>query len=97
MPWLESFRPFTAVKNLYVFDKLAQHIAPALQELVGERVMDVLPSLESLILEGLTPSGPSEPVQEAIGQFVAARRLVGHPVAVSHRKSKISMTSTNYP
>jgi hypothetical protein len=32
------------------------------------------------VLEELKPSGP---VQEAIGQFVAARQLLGHPVAVS--------------
>jgi hypothetical protein len=76
------FRPFTAVKNLYVIKELARRIAPALQELVGERVTDVLPTLESLFLEGILPSG----VQEAIEQFVAARRLVGHPVAISYWK-----------
>ena len=78
--WLEFFHPFTCVKNLYVCEECAQHIAPALQEIVGERVTDVLPALEGLFLEDLPPSGP---VQEAIGQFVAARRLLGHPVAVS--------------
>ena len=83
MQWLEIFHPFTAVKNLYVSKEFARCIAPALQELVGERVTDVLPALESLFLEELQPSGP---VQEAIGQFVAARQLLGHPVAVSHWK-----------
>ena len=77
--WLEIFGAFTAVTDLYVCKEFAQCITPALQELVGERVMDVLPALESLFLEKLQPSGP---VQEAIGQFVAARRLLGHPVAV---------------
>jgi hypothetical protein len=80
MQWLEIFRPFTAVKNLYVIEELARHIAPALQELVGERATDVLPALECLYFEKLQPLGP---VQEAIGQIVAARQLVGHPVAVS--------------
>jgi hypothetical protein len=80
MEWLENFRPFTAVKNLYVIKELTRRIAPALQELVGESVTGVLPVLESLSYEGLLPSGP---VQEAIGQFVAARQLVDHPVAIS--------------
>jgi hypothetical protein len=84
MRWLEMFRPFTAVKNLYLCDELAPCIAPALQELVGdsESVENVLPALESIVLEDLEPSGQ---VQEAIGQFVAARQALGHPVAVSHR------------
>jgi hypothetical protein len=78
---LEIFRPFTAVTNLFVCKEFAHCIAPALQELVRERVVVVLPALENLFLEELQPSGP---VQEAIGQFVAARRLLGHPVAVSN-------------
>jgi hypothetical protein len=79
---LEIFRPFTAVKNLYLCHELTQCVAPALQELVGdpESVANVLPALKSIFLEDLEPSGP---VHEAIGQFVAARRLSGHPVAVS--------------
>ena len=80
MQWLEVFHPFLAVKNLYVSKEFARCIALALQELVGERAGDVLPALETLFLEGLRPSGP---VKEAIGQFVAARQLLGHSVAVS--------------
>jgi hypothetical protein len=79
--WLDIFRPFTAVKKLYICEEFAQYFVPAFQELVGERTADVLPALESLFLEGLQPS---HPVQEAIGQFVAARQVIGHPVAVSH-------------
>jgi hypothetical protein len=77
--WLEILDPFTAVKNLYVCKEIAPRIAFALQKLVGRRVMDVLPALESLSLEELQLS---EPVQEAIVHFVAARRLFGHPLAV---------------
>ena len=82
--WLKFFRPFNAVKNLYVCKNSAPRIAPALgalQELVGERVTNVLPALESLFLEELDPSGT---VQEALGKFVAARQLLGHTVAVIH-------------
>jgi hypothetical protein len=80
MQLLEIFRPFTAVKNLYISKKFALCTASALHELVEEGVPDLLPALESISLEGLQKSGP---VQEAIGQFVAARQLLGHHVAVS--------------
>jgi hypothetical protein len=77
--WLEFFHPFTAVKSLYISVEFTTCIAPVLQELVGERVFEVLPALETLFLEGTYPSGP---VPDAIGQFVAARQLAGHPIAV---------------
>jgi hypothetical protein len=48
--------------------------------LVEERMTEVLPILQNIFLEELQPSGP---VQEGIGQFVAARRLSGHPITVS--------------
>ena len=79
LEWLEIFRSFTAVKNLYLRKEIARCIALPLQGL-GEGVTAVLPTLESLFLEDLELSGP---VEEAIGQFIAARRLSGHPVAVS--------------
>ena len=78
--WLELFHPFTAAKDLYISSEFTPRIAPALQELVGERVTEVLPALQSLFLEDLLPPGP---VQESIGQFVAARQLASHPIAVS--------------
>jgi hypothetical protein len=80
MQWLEVFRPFTSVKNLYVSKEFAQYIASALKDLVGERMTGVLPALETLFLEEPHPSGP---VQEAIEQYVAARQLLGHTVTVS--------------
>jgi hypothetical protein len=75
--WLELFHPFTAVKDLYISSKFALRITPALQELVWERAIEVLPALQNIFLEEPLPSGP------AIGQFVAARQLAGHPIAVS--------------
>ena len=81
MQWLDIFYPFTAVKKLHISEEFAQDIAPALQQLVGESATYVLPALECIFLEELQPSGP---VQEAFGQFIAARQLSGHPVAVSH-------------
>ena len=80
--WLEIFRLFPALKILYVCKEFAEcnAFALALQDLAEERGINTLPALESLSLEELQPT---EPVQEAIEQFVAARQLLGHPVAVS--------------
>ena len=78
--WLELFHPFTAVTDLYLSSGLTPHLAPTLQELVGERVTEVLPALQTLFLEEPVQSGS---VQEAIEQFVAARQLAGRHLAVS--------------
>jgi hypothetical protein len=86
--WLEVLRPFTTVKGLYLSRRLAPHIVPDLLELVGERVTEVLPALQNLFLEEPLRLGP---VQETIEQFVAARQLSGHPVAVSYwEREKLS-------
>jgi hypothetical protein len=78
--WLELLRPFVAVKNLYISKDIVPRVAPALEELVGVRTTSVLPTLESIFLEGLQQSGP---LQKGIEMFVAARQLISHPVAVS--------------
>jgi hypothetical protein len=78
--WLQLLLPFTAVKDLYLSRKFAPGIAAALQELVGARITDVLPSLQNIFMEGLESSGP---LQESIGRFVAARLLSDHPIAIS--------------
>jgi hypothetical protein len=79
--WLGLFLPFTAVKNLYLDKEFAPGIAVALQELVGGRITEVLPSLQNIFVEGLEPSGP---FRENIGRFVAARQLSDHPIAISY-------------
>jgi hypothetical protein len=78
--WLQLLLPFAAVKNLYLYKEFAPGIAAALQELVGGRITEVLPSLEKIFVEGLEPSGP---FQKSIGQFVAARQLSDHPITIS--------------
>ena len=78
--WLELFRPFMAVKNLYLSEKLASRIAPALQELVEGRTSDVLPALQNIFLKGLESPGS---VQESIGKLVAARQASNHPIVIS--------------
>jgi len=79
--WLQLLHPFTAVKDLYISKRIVPFIAPALQELVGERVTETLPALECLFLEGLRASGS---VTDAIRPFVAARQLSTHPIVASY-------------
>ncbi len=77
--WLELLLPFTAVKNLYLSKQFAPRIAPALQELTGDRTTEVLPTLQNIFLEGFLPL---EPVQEGIRQFISARQLANCPIAI---------------
>jgi hypothetical protein len=77
--WLELLHPFDSVKNLYLCKELMPRIAAALQELAGGRTTEVLPALEGIFFEGFQPSGP---LHKGIEEFIAARRLTGHPVAV---------------
>ena len=79
--WLELLHLFTAVKNLYLSEESTPRFARVLQEIVGERVVEILPALQGLFLDEVIPVGP---VQEAIGQFVAARQLSSQPIAVSY-------------
>ena len=76
--WLELLHSFTAVKNLYLSKKIASCIIPALKQLVGDRTTEVLPALEKIFLE----ERPHGPVQKGFREFIAARRLSGHPTAV---------------
>jgi hypothetical protein len=79
--WLRLLLPFTAVKNLYLSEEFAPGIAATLQELVGGRITEVLPSLENIFIEGYPE--PFETFQENIGEFIIARQLSGYPLAVS--------------
>jgi len=81
--WLQLLHPFTAVKNLYLSKEFAPGIAAALQALVG--ITEVLPSLQSIFVDGPKLSGS---FQENIGQFVAARQLSDHPIAISEWNSE---------
>ena len=80
--WLDLLLSFTAVKNLYLSKLISPFIAFALhwQELTGGRRTEVLPALQNFLLEGFQPS---EFVHEGIAQFISARQLTNHPVAIS--------------
>jgi hypothetical protein len=79
--WLELLHPFTSVKNLYLSKDIARRIVPALQELVGDRATEVLPTLEKICLEERQQPGP---VQEGIQQVVAVRQASNRSIAVSY-------------
>ena len=76
--WLDLLHQFTTVKNLYLSKEFAPRIVAALQELVGGRTTEVLPTLQNIFLEEVEPAG------QDIGKIVAARRLSGHTITVSH-------------
>ena len=78
--WVEALHPFVALKDLHISREILPRMAPAFQELAGERVTEVLPALQSIFLEEPHPSGP---VREAMDKFVAARHLASHPITVS--------------
>ena len=83
-PWLELFRPYIAVQDLYISNDLAPRVVTTLQDLVGERVTKVLPFLRKIYVQDLQES--SELVQEAFRRFATARQLYGRPVTVHHWK-----------
>ena len=49
--WLELLHPFTVLKSLHLSKEFVPRIAPALQELVGSRTTEVLPTLQNILLE----------------------------------------------
>jgi len=77
--WLQLLYLFTNAKDLYVSSKVTAYIVPVLKKLVGERATEVLPALQNLFFhEFEVLSGPT-----AIEDFITARELSGHPIAVA--------------
>jgi hypothetical protein len=91
--WLDLFHPFTTVKNLYLSREFVPRIVPILQELVGERVTEVLPDLQSIFLEGRQELGF---VPENIREFIAARQLSGRAIAISYWTRQDRWSTTWY-
>jgi len=81
--WLEILHPFANVKDLHLSEEVSTWIAPALQELAGEQVTEILPTLQNIFLDSVYSE--HEPVPKAIWEFVAARQLSGYPVAIHRR------------
>jgi hypothetical protein len=77
--WLELLHSFSTVKNLSLSQQVVPRVAPALQQLARERITEVLPTLQVLILDEF---GLSVPAQEALREFIAAREHSGYPVGI---------------
>ena len=73
--WLDLLLAFTAVKYLYLTKLCALCIGPILQ-----KGPTVLPTLQSIFLEGFQPS---KPVHDGIRRFISARQLIDRPISIS--------------
>jgi hypothetical protein len=85
--WLRLFRPFTAMKKLYVVLPPSSSCTAAVTPGPNSLDIEVLSSLQKILVEGFDPSEPSSVQENNIngqfinGQFVAARR---HSIAITH-------------
>jgi hypothetical protein len=80
-PWLGLLQPFTAMKDMYLDNSSVWQLTRTLQELAKEGAADILPALRHIFVQGYEQPGDAN-VQGAIGLFIAARQLSGHPVTV---------------
>jgi F-box-like len=79
--WLDVLHLFPSVKDLVLSEELFRLVVPALDEINGERVTEILPVLQNIVIKG---PQPSEPDNQAIGKFIATRQILGSPVTVQH-------------
>ena len=86
--WLGLLHPFTAVKNLHLSWEIARRIAPTLQELVGDRTTEMLPTLQNIFM--------ADPAPEGIEQFVARRQVTSHPIALTRQYRRPHTLETYY-
>jgi hypothetical protein len=80
--WLDLLRPFTTVEDLYLSYIFSLYIVPALHGIIEEGMTEVLPSLQNIFLDKLSPPRSVE-VEEAARQFVAALHLSSRAIVVS--------------
>lgn len=70
--WLDLLRPFSAVKDLDIDNKILIPVAYTLKEVAKERMTEIFPAIQELSIgEHL----PSRSVLRAFEEFAAARRL----------------------
>ena len=81
--WQEFLQSFTAVKDLYLSEELALHVAQALQGHVEETETELLPALQNIFVRGRQLLVA---VQEKIRPLISTRQVSGNPVAVHHWK-----------
>ena len=71
--WSRLVRFFSVMKSMYLAKGVVVRVAPALKNLTGPGVTEVLPVLRDIFVGRLDSLGP---VQEVLGQSVAARQLL---------------------
>jgi hypothetical protein len=81
--WLDLLRSFLAVKNLYLSKKFVPRTAPALQELVGGRTTDVLPTCRIFSWRVFGRRHASMRAGKSSLPHEGSLALTSHPVAVS--------------
>ena len=84
MQWQEIFRPFTAVKNLFVCKEFAPCIAPTVKDLSWEGLTDVLPALESIFLGDVRVVRLQRPLHDIEGATTKRRALL---IGISYHNS----------
>jgi hypothetical protein len=84
--WLELLRPFTTVRNLYLSEEFGARIGRALQEPVGGRTTELLPTLQNILSDEPQPSV----LFQDIGLFLLARQTTSHRIVVSNWKDEES-------
>ena len=85
--WLDLFQSFTSVEDLGLSKNFVGFVAPALGVLIGQQVIEVLPALQNIFLDGLPCSGPTTiRLSLSILQFVATRHGFGSHVGVQFQE-----------
>ncbi len=86
--WLHLLHQFSTVQTLDVYGRLAGHVALALEDITGEMVAEVLPSLNLICLAGQPAS--------SVEKFIAARELSGRPVTVIDTETEFNERLKSY-
>ncbi|KAH9172835.1 hypothetical protein EDB89DRAFT_840034 [Lactarius sanguifluus] len=86
--WPHLLHQFTAVQTLHVSQTIASRVALALEDITGEMVAEVLPTLDLICLEGLPAS--------SVENFVTARWLSGRPLTVVDTGTKFNERLESY-
>src|SRR6266702_3897846 len=86
--WLHLLYQFSTVQTLHVSRRLAGHVALALEDITGEMVAEVLPSIDFIRVAGQ----PSSSIEKS----VAVRRLSGRPVAVIDTETEFDESVKSY-
>jgi hypothetical protein len=82
--WIHLLQQFPAVQTLHVSRELAGHVALALEDIAGEMVDEVIPSLDLIRVVDQPAS--------SIEKFIAARQLSGCPVTVIDSETEFDET-----